>query len=261
MAARALWKAKLKLGSTQIPVQLYAALTDRTVRFHILEEETKTRVKQHMVDPTTGKEVAKDEIQKGFEVEPGTFVLLSEEELEELKPESSREIEVVHFIDPTHIDSQWYERPYYVGPDGDQKTYFALAEALAKQQKEGVAKWVMRDKEYVGALRSQDGYLMLITLKHAEEVVSAEELPSPGGRALEKKELGMAKQLVEMLEGEFDPSEFRDEYRDRVTEFIESKAKGKTPKLRPIRAKRAPASLEKVLSKSIATLKKEKAAA
>ena len=261
MAARAIWKGELKLGSTRIPVALYSAVMDRTVHFHILEEETKTRVKQHMVDPETNKEVANDEIRKGYEVEPGTFVILTAEELEELKPEASRQIEVTRFVAPEHVNSQLYDRPYYLGPDGDEKAYFALAEALADQDREGFAQWVMRDKEYIGALRAQDGYLMLVTLRHPEEVVAAEELPSPSGAALDRKELTMAKQLVEMLDAEFDPSEFRDQYRERVMEFIETKAKGKAPKLRAVRAKRPPSELDKVLKKSIETLKKEKAAA
>jgi len=261
MPARAIWKGKLKLGATNIPVAMYSAVVDKNIRFHILEEHGRTRVKQHMVNRETGKEVPADEIQKGYEIEPGTFVILEEDELEKLKPEASRDIEIVHFIAPDHIDSQWYDRPYYLGPDGDVKNYFALAEALTNQDKEGIAEWVMRGKEYVGALRAEDGYLMLVTLRHAEEVVAAEELPSPGGRTLDKKELNMAKQLVELLEGEFDPAEFRDEYRDRVTAFIETKAKGRAPKLRAIRSKRAQSSLGPALSKSIAALKKEKVAA
>ena len=261
MAARAIWKGELKLGSTRIPVALYSAVMDRTVHFHILEEETKTRVKQHMVDPETNKEVANDEIRKAYEVEPGTFVILTAEELESLKPEASRQIDITRFVAPEHVNSQLYDRPYYLAPDADQKAYLALAEALANQDREGIARWVMRDKEYIGALRAQDGYLMLITLRHPEEVVAAEELPSPGGPALDRKELTMAKQLVEMLDAEFDPSEFKDQYRERVMEFIETKAKGKAPKLRAVRAKRAPSELDKVLKKSIETLKKEKAAA
>src|SRR4029453_1505544 len=137
--------------------------------------------------------------------EPGVFVILTKEELEQVQPKPSRDIEILRFVPPQKISSLWYDRPYYLGPDGDQTAYFALAEALANKEKEGIARWVMRGKEYVGALRSQDDYLMLVTLRHAEEVVQPEELPAPEGRSLDRKEINMAKQLVELLEGEFDP--------------------------------------------------------
>ncbi len=261
MAARAIWKGKLKVNSASIPVKLYSAVEDRTVRFHLLDDRAKMRVKQHLVDPETGKEVPNDQIQKGYEVESGTFVVLKDEELEALQPEASREIEVTEFLRPEQINHQWYERPYYLGPDGNEKDYFALAKALSNKDREGVAHWVMRNKPYVGALRAFDDYLVLFTLRNAEEVVSAQDLPTPAGRALDKKELNMAKQLVELLEGEFEPTDFQDSYRQRVLEFIEQKAKGKAPKLRPVRAKRKAASLDNVLAKSIASLKKEKRAA
>jgi len=258
MAARAIWKAKLKVGRSSVPVDLYSAVVDKGVHFHILDERTESRVKQHMVSPETNEEVPSDEIQKGYQVEPGTYVILTEEELEALEPKPSRDIEISRFVPTENITSQWYDRPYYLGPDGNETAYFALAEALAKQQKEGIAHWVMRGKEYVGALRSQDDYLMLVTLRHVEEVVAAEDLPAPGGRDLDKKEISMAKQLVELLEGEFDPKDFRDEYRERVVEFIEQKARGKRPRLHLVKSKRATASLDKALSKSIASLKKRK---
>jgi DNA end-binding protein Ku len=258
MAARAIWKGRLKLGSASLPVNLYSAVIDRNVRFHILEKRTESRVKQHMVDPNTGKEVPSEEIQKGYQVEPGRFVILSDEELEKLEPEPSRDIEITRFVSPSRIGSQWYERPYYLGPNGDVKDYFALARALADKDKEGVARWVMRGKEYTGALRAQDGYLMLVTMRHPEEVVSAEDLPSPAGRALEKNELKMAAHLVDLLEGKFDPAQFQDEYRERVLEFIESKARGKAPKLHRARSKRTTTALDAALSKSIAALKKQK---
>ena len=130
MAARAIWKGDLKLDSTKVPVKLYSAVQDQTVRFHILDEKTKTRVKQHMVDAESGKEVATEEIQKGFEVEPGMFVILDEEELESLEPEASREIEIEQFVPPEEIAPEFYDRPYYLGPDGDQTAYFALASML-----------------------------------------------------------------------------------------------------------------------------------
>jgi DNA end-binding protein Ku len=261
MSARAIWKGFLKINSTRLPVKLYAAIQDKTVRFHVLDERSKTRVKQHMVDSAAGKEVAPEEIKKGFEVEPGTFVIIEKKDLEELEPKPSRDIEVTKFLPLEGIAPEYYDRPYYLGPDGDQTSYFALAEALANKEKEGLAHWVMRKQAYVGALRAEGDYLLLFTLRSADEVLSAQDLPRPAGRASDKKELAMARQLVEMLKGEFNPKDFKDEYRDRVMEFVEKKAKGRKPKLRLVKTKRRTASLEKVLSRSIEALKKEKRSA
>jgi DNA end-binding protein Ku len=261
MAARAIWKGELKLDSTKVPVKLYSAVQDRTVRFHILEEKSKLRVKQHMVEPDSGKEISGEEIQKGFEVEPGTFVVLDENELAKLEPKASREIEITQFLAPDEIPPEYFDRPYYLGPDGDEAAYFALAEALQNKEREGVARWVMRKQIYAGALRAVDDHLMLITLRNADEVLSAKDLPQPSGRAPDKKELAMASQLVDLLKGEFDPKEYKDEYRERVMDFVEKKAKGHKPRLHLVKSKKKTTSLDKVLSKSIAALKKHKKAA
>lgn len=261
MTARAIWKGSLKLNSTKVPVKLYSAVQDKTVRFHILDHKSKMRVKQHMVESETGKEVASGEIQKGFEVEPGTFVILDKDELAKLEPEPSREIEIAQFVSPAQIPPEYFDRPYYLGPDGDEAAYFALAEALNKKDREGVARWVMRKQPYVGAVRAVDDHLMLFTLRNAEEVLSAQDLPKPSGRAPDKKELAMATQLVELLKGEFEPKDFHDEYRERVMEFIEKKARGHKPRLKLVKSKKKTAALDKVLSKSIEALKKQKKAA
>jgi DNA end-binding protein Ku len=257
MAARAIWKGNIKLGTTRLPVKLYSAVQDRTVRFHVLDDRAKKRVKQHMVDPDSGEEVATEEIQKGYEIEPGRYVILTEEELEKLQPRPSRDIEIVEFVPQAKISQQWYERPYYAGPDGNEKEYFALVEALQNKESEGIAHWVMRNKYYAGALRAVDDYLFLFTLRDANEVILADDLTKPSGAAPNQKELVMAKQLIEMLEGEFEPKEYKDEYRERVEEFIEKKAKGRAPKLRAVKPKRQTAALDNVLAKSIESLKKK----
>jgi DNA end-binding protein Ku len=261
MAARAIWKGELKIGSATVPVKLYSGVVDRTVRFHILDDKHLMRVKQHMVDPDTGDEVGNEEIQKGYEIEPGRFVILTDEDLEGLEPEPSREIEIMEFVPTAAVSQQWYERPYYLAPDGDVKAYFALAEALKNRDREGIARWVMRNKTYVGALRVEGDYLVLYTLRNAEEVISARDLPKPAGRAPTQKELSMAKQLVGLLEGDFNPADYKDEYRERVMEFIEKKAKGKAPRLHAVKTKRKAASLDSVLQKSLQSLKKGKRAA
>jgi DNA end-binding protein Ku len=257
MAARAIWKGELKIDSTRIPVKLYSGVVDRTVRFHILDDKNLMRVKQHMVEPESGKEVPDEEIQKGYEIDPGRFVILSEEDLKSLEPEASREIEIHEFVPTEQISAEWFDRPYFLGPDGETKEYFALVEALAKTDREGIARWVMRKKQYVGALRAEGDYLVLFTLRNADEVVSASSLPRPSGRAPTQKELSMAKQLVTLLEGDFNPGDYKNEYRERVMEFIEKKARGKAPRLKAVKTRRQAPSLDSMLSKSIASLKKK----
>jgi DNA end-binding protein Ku len=261
MAARAMWKGQLKIGGTKIPVKLYSAVQDRTVRFHILDDRHKMRVKQHMIDPDSGDEVPAPQIQKGYEIEPGRFVILTEEDLEALQPPASRDIDIIEFVDQDAISQQWYERPYYLGPDDGANDYFALAEALQNKEREGIAQWVMRNKYYAGALRAVDDYLFLFTLRDANEVILAKDLAKPAGAAPTQKEVTMATQLVEMLQGEFNPKDYKDEYRSRVMEFIERKAKGRAPRLKAVKSKRQAGGLDTALAKSIAALKKEKRAA
>ena len=131
----------LKVGPEKLPVKLYSAVQDRGVHFHILEAKTKKPVKQIMIDPGTGKQITKERVQRGVEVEPGTFVVLNEADQKNLEPEPSRDIQVSSFIPPEQINDQWYERPYYLGPDGDDTSgYFALAQALGDNQREGNGK-------------------------------------------------------------------------------------------------------------------------
>jgi DNA end-binding protein Ku len=185
-------------------------------------------------------------------------VLLEHDELDALKPEDSRDIDVTRFVGAGEIDHRWYERAYFLGPDGNRKAYFAAAAALERKKKEGVARWVMRDREYIGALRAEDGYLMLIVLRHAEEIIAADALQPPAGRALTQREMEMATQLIDALHGEFEPSEYRDHYRARVMDLIETKAAGRKPKVKVFRPKKAPESdqIADVLAASLAGMKR-----
>jgi DNA end-binding protein Ku len=255
MAARAIWKGSLKVGSHTAPIKMYAAVQDRDVHFHVLQSTTKSRVKQEMVSEDR-EQVEKAEIRKGYEVEPGTFVLVQPAELQKLKPKESRLIDMLRFVPGTQLGNEWYERPYYLGPDGDAGSYFALAEALEKRNVIGIARWSMRGKSYVGALRVEDGYLMMIKLRYSEEVLSSDKLSAPTGGRLEQKELRMAEELVGALEGKFEPEEFRDEYRERLTNFIKAKAKGKRPRLPQISERRTAGALDQQLAKSLAAMKR-----
>ncbi|HEX8696607.1 MAG TPA: Ku protein [Longimicrobium sp.] len=252
MGARAIWKAHVRFGAVDVPVKLYSAVQDRSVHFRLLDAKRKEPVRQHMVDPDTEKVVDPADIRRAYETDEGVLVILDEEELEKAVPPASRDIEVTRFVPPEEITHQWYDRPYWLGPDEEEGRYFALAQALRKRGVEGVARWVMRKKEYVGALRAEGDYLMLITLRHAGEVVPASALSPPTGRELEEREVGMARQLVAAMEDEFDIAAYRDEYRERVLELVEAKAAGKVVKFPRAPAKKGGASLADVLEQSVA---------
>jgi DNA end-binding protein Ku len=256
--ARAIWKGVIRFGEEAVPVKLYSAVEDRGVGFRLLSAKSHRPVQQRLVHPVTGEPVPADEVRRGFEAEEGVFVLLEDEELAGLEPEPSRDIEITRFVPPEAIDHRWYDRPYWLGPDGDRKAYDTLAAALGKEGREGVARWSMRKKEYAGALLVEDGRLMLITLRRAGEVLAADELPAPAGRKLDAKELRMAEQLVAALEDEFDPAAFRDEYRDRVLELVEAKASGRTLKLPKPQPREETASLRDALAASVAAARKER---
>lgn len=226
MAARAIWKAAVQFGPFRLPVKLYSAVEDRTVRFHLLHDQDMTRLKQRLINPNTGTTVPYQQMLKGYEVERDTLVVFDNEDLESLEPAASRSIEVQGFFDPRQLNHQWYDRPYWLGPDGDAQEYFAFARALADQEVEGVARWTMRKKDYVGAIRSVGGYLALITLRRKEEIISADELDPPAGRSLDSKERELAGQLLAALEADFDASDYKDEYRNRLLQLIETKQRG-----------------------------------
>jgi DNA end-binding protein Ku len=259
MATRAIWKGLLVIDAESLPVKLYSGVEDRSIHFHVLEKSTTMRIKQHMVNPETNEAVPSDLMRKGYRAEPGVYVLLTPEEIEKTLPEESRHITIMRFVPSAHVLQQWYDRPYYLGPDdADDQSYFALAEALEHEQREGIVHWVMREKRYVGALRSEKGYLMLITMKFAEEVLTASELPRPAGRAPDAKELQMARQLVGALEGDFRPEDYHDEYRESVMKFIEAKGSGRKPHLQIVSRRKESKSLINALAASLKKAKDER---
>jgi DNA end-binding protein Ku len=228
MAARALWKAQLVVGRRRIAVSLLSAVQEQAVRLHLLHQQDHVRVKQRMVDAASGDAVAYEDALRGVEVERGRFVVIEPGELAALVPKPSRDIEVVSFVPRDGVDHRWYSRPYYLAPDrGHADDYFALAQALEQTGRDGFARWTMRQREYAGALRLHDGYLALIALRHAGEVVVASELKAPEGRAFDERERELAKKLVGALAGPFEHEPFRDEYRERLLELVEQKRKGK----------------------------------
>ncbi|PMR76609.1 Ku protein [Billgrantia endophytica] len=255
MPPRAMWKGVIRFDDADVPVKLYSAVQDRSVHFRLLHDKDRSPVKQAMINPDTDEVVPYRETQRAYPTDDGTLVLLSREELEALEPEPSRDIEMIRFLPPKAIDHRWYDRPYYLGPDGSDEDYCALIEALDHTGKEGLARWVMRKKAYIGALRLYRGVPMLISLRDNEQVIAMDALEPPGGKALDSKELDMARQLIDMLEAPFEPDSYRDEYRARVLELIEAKQRGDSVNITPIRRRKPSDDLSKALE---ASLKKER---
>ncbi len=261
VTARAIWKGVIRFGSTKLAVKLYSAIHEHTIHFRLLHKTDHGPVQQEMIDAERGKPVEQEATHLAYPVSKNRLIVLDDDELEQLEPKASRDIEIRRFVDPSEIDHRWYDRAYFLGPDADKDAYFAVAEALRDKQKEGVAHWVMRKKEYVGALREENGYLALITLRNADEIIDAEALPRPSGRPLAKNEVAMAEQLVNALAAKWDPSRFRDQYRDRVMDLIEAKAKGRKPKVATFRPRQTEESaLTSALQASLAGVRRRKSA-
>ncbi len=246
-------------GDFDVPVKLFAAVQDQSVHFRLLHERDLLPVVQKMVDPRTSKPVDDADVRKGIEVERGVYVLLTDEDEEALAPNESREIVVEQVLPRQSVDDRWFDRPYYLGPDGDPDDYFALVQALKESDQLGVARWTMRKQRYAGALHEADGYLMLETFRHAGEILHIERLKTPPNREPDKRELALAEQLVNALKDEFDPLAFKDDYRDQLTELIELKASGKIIKMPRKRKPKPSGTLLESLEASVKETAKSRA--
>lgn len=260
MASRAIWKGKIVFADHAVPVKMYTAVQDRKIHFRLLHASDLVPIEQRIVRKTDGKPVSKEERRKAVPRDGGKAVILNPEDLEALQPEPSREIGLCRFVPPSAIGDQWYDRPYYLGPDRDTKAYFALVQALERRKVTGVARWVMRKQRYVGALCAIEGYLMMITLRRAEQVLSVSRLEIPASRMPDAKELRLAQNLVESIEDDFEPEAWQDQHRERIHELIRIKASGKTVKLAAPKRKRASGGLAEQLRDSLAREKEKKVA-
>jgi DNA end-binding protein Ku len=235
--ARAIWSGSISFGLVNIPVKLYTAVSRKNVAFHQIDKRTGSRIKQRRVSAADGEEVAYEDIVKGYELPGGDYVTIDDDELSALDPEAARTIDIEEFVDLADIDPIYYDSAYYLVPDATTaKPYKLLAQAMDESQKVGIARFVMRTKQYVAAVRPKDGKLLLSTMVYDDEVVRPEEIG--GFDVLDKvevgtKEVAMAEQLIASLSDAFEPSTHRDTYREAVLELIERKAAGETEILAP----------------------------
>ncbi|MEU6349935.1 Ku protein [Streptomyces sp. NPDC047072] len=229
--ARPIWSGVLTFGLVTLPVQLFTATQDHTVRFHQLQRGTSDRVRYQRVNERTGKEVDYDDIVKGYDLGGGDYVIVEPDELDEIAPGRSQVVEITGFVDLDDVQPVYFDRTYYLAPKGKEytKIYELLRTALEKENKTGIATFVMRGKQYLLALRAQDRVLVLHTLHWADEVrdpgQELEALPRHG--SAQGKELETARQLIGALTTDWNPKDYHDTHEERVKELVDAKAKGK----------------------------------
>jgi DNA end-binding protein Ku len=234
---RAIWSGAISFGLVNVPVKLYSATSPKTVRFHQLSAKTGARIRQKRVDPSTGEEVAYEDIVKGYELSPEHYVMIEPSELDALDPKATKTIDIEEFVELSEIDPIYYDHSYYLAPSaGGAKAYRLLLEAMNESQKIAIGRIVIRSKQQLCALRPIGEALGLSTMLFGDEVLSPDridELDALGDAEASKREITMAQQLIDSLSAEFDPSKFKDDYRERVIELIEKKAAGEEIAVQP----------------------------
>ena len=229
MAARPTWKGFLKVSLVNIPVKVFPATESAaSISFNQLHAECQTRIQQKRWCPHCEREVPMSEIAKGYEFEKGRYVVMSEEDISKVRPESTRVIDLVQFTEAAAIDPIYVERPYYLAPDGAmaQEAFAVMREGM--KGKAGIGKLALYGREYLVAVQPKDKGLVMYTMRHANEVRSMEnieELESVPSK-VKPDEIKLAKQVIENFEGELDLREYRDEYQEELQRIIDAKIAG-----------------------------------
>ena len=229
MAVRPSWEGHLRLSLVTCPVALYPATTEaETVRFNLINPVTNNRIKMKTVDAGTGEEVSRGDLVKGFEVAKGEYVLFDKEELDAVKLESTRIIDIEEFVDAATIDRIYWDEPYYLAPSGKTgiEAFSVIRAAMEKQSKVALGRLVLHQRERVCALEPRDCGILLTTLRTHDEIRASDEvfdcpLPKPDSRMLQ-----IAEKIIEQQEAKFDPTEFKDRYEDALRDLIARKSKG-----------------------------------
>jgi DNA end-binding protein Ku len=264
--ARAIWSGSVSFGLVNVPVKAYGAVRDHEVHFHQLDRRSGARIRYAQVSEKTGREVPSEDIELGYELPRGTYVIVDPDELDALRPRSTRSIAVTDFVDLADIDPVYYERTYWLAPDGESapRAYRLLFAAMHQADRAGIGTVVMRNKQYLAAIRPYDGALAMSTMRFADEVVprsAVDELPT-GRLGADAKELRLASQIIDSLATDWDPARYRDTYTDELKDLLGRKAKGEQ-----IVSEEAPAARADVidllaaLESSVAEAKRDRARA
>jgi len=226
---RPIWSGTISFGLVAIPIKLYNGVSKKSVSFNQLDERTMSRIKLKKVSADTGDDVPDEHIVKGYEISKGRYVVVDPDELEPFIPSATKSLDLEEFVDLDQIDPVYFDSPYIVAPDKTPKPYLLLARAMEQANKVAIGRFVMRNKQYVAALRAVDGKLMMSTMVFADEVVptsAVDELDGLDEVEVSDKEVLMAEALVESLSAKFEPKKYRDDYREQVLDLIERKAAG-----------------------------------
>ncbi len=229
MAKRSIWSGSITFGLVNVPVKLFSAVSQQEVHFNMLHDKDGGRIKQQRICSKDGKPVDWDEIAKGYEIRKGRYVMISREELETLDPVATKTIDIEDFVELTEIDPIYYESTYYIVPDrGAEKAYALLHDAMTKQGKVGIARFVMRTRQYLAAVRPYGRGLAISTMNYADEIVDLDEVGAPRSKAhADPRERAMAEKLIDALSTSFKPDKYKDDYRERVLELVRAKSAGK----------------------------------
>ncbi|MFW6353220.1 MAG: Ku protein [Verrucomicrobiota bacterium] len=228
MAPRAIWKGQVSFGLVNIPVSLYAAEKRQDVKFHLLDSRDSHRVRYERINEETGEEVPWDRIVKGYEYDDGQYVLLSKEEMVQAAGETAKVIEIEDFVAVEEIDPVYFDKPYYLEPGrGGHKSYALLRETLREAGKVAIAQVAIRSREHLACLMVRDDCLVLELIRFPQELRERDFLDLPGRNSgavkISKREVDLALQLIESMTTEWDPHRYRDDYRENLMKFIESK--------------------------------------
>jgi len=230
---RALWKGHVTFGLVNIPVELHPAVEDNTPRFRMLHKTDLSPISMERVCQTDGQAVSWNDLVKGYEIEPGRFIVVTQDDFKTAALEKSRSIEILDFVDARDIDGRFFEQPYWLTPSkGAEQSYALLARALKESGRAGIAKYVMRNRQHLTAVQELKGALCLTTLRFAEDLVEPTFAQNLQPARADAREVKLALQLIEGLAREWDPARYKDDYTANLLRVIEAKAKGAAPKLK-----------------------------
>jgi DNA end-binding protein Ku len=265
MAARPTWTGTVSFALLSVPVKLYTATRSKDISFNQLEKSTGQRIKQKRVSSVSGDEVPGEEIVKGYDLGGDRYVVIEPEELEQLAPRDAsneKTIQILDFVDESEIDPIFYEKAYYLAPDkGGARPYELLIRAMAASKKVAIAKVVMRTKEYVTVIRPKGTFLVMETMMFHDEIINPADIDGlpDGTMDVNDKEVEMAKMLVEASTTTFEPTKYKDEYREKVMALIEAKAAGEVFEMPQLEEAPKVVDLMAALEASLAAAKAKKA--